>query len=272
MPEHPAYTLDEILRAIGEAGQRLSDIDASEGAAGNISVYVAERLDVRVAFPIAEIIELPVVAPELAGGMLIVTGSGRRLRDIASDPLASLGCLVVDPDGKTGQLFSSPKRIYRRLTSELNSHLAVQRTHVRPETALHTVIHAQPIHLVYLSHIARYQDPRYLNTRLLRWQPELIVNLPQGIALVPFHVPGSPELMAETVAALQRRHFVLWTKHGVMARAEGSVKHACDRIEYAETAARYEQMNLMNGELAEGLSVEQIREICRTYGIVQDIF
>lgn len=35
LPE-PYPDLDEILETIGEAGQRVSDIEASEGAAGNI--------------------------------------------------------------------------------------------------------------------------------------------------------------------------------------------------------------------------------------------
>jgi hypothetical protein len=47
------------------------------------------------------------------------------------------------------------------------------------------------------------------------------------------------------------------------ARSDRSVKRAVDRIEYAETAARYEYLNLTNGEAGQGLSDEEIREICR---------
>lgn len=36
-----------------------------------------------------------------------------------------------------------------------------------------------------------------------------------------------------------------------MARSDQSVKRAADRIEYAETAARYEYFNLRNGEPAD---------------------
>jgi rhamnulose-1-phosphate aldolase len=38
--EAPFPGLEEIVAAVGEAGQRLSQIDASEGAAGNISVFL----------------------------------------------------------------------------------------------------------------------------------------------------------------------------------------------------------------------------------------
>jgi len=100
---------------------------------------------------------------------------------------------------------------------------------------------------------------------LLRWQPETILNLPEGIAFVPFQVPGSAELMATTVAAMRNHQFVLWAKHGVMARSDVSVKRAVDLIEYAEAAAEYEYRNLVLGEPSEGLSESEIRAIRLTY-------
>jgi rhamnulose-1-phosphate aldolase len=36
----PFPDVDEILAAIGEAGLRVAGLDASEGAAGNISMYI----------------------------------------------------------------------------------------------------------------------------------------------------------------------------------------------------------------------------------------
>jgi rhamnulose-1-phosphate aldolase len=57
-----------------------------------------------------------------------------------------------------------------------------------------------------------------------------------------------------------------------MARSDVSVKRAADRVEYAETAAKYEYLNLRIGEIGEGLSVEEIRAICRTFDVKQNIF
>src|SRR5512142_815320 len=110
MIEAPYPELDELLSLIGEAGRRLSEIEASEGAAGNISVYVGWPMDPRRKFPIAEPIELPIVAPELAGkGGFLITGSGRRLREIKDDPAANLGFVVVEGDGRAGTLYTSPR-------------------------------------------------------------------------------------------------------------------------------------------------------------------
>jgi rhamnulose-1-phosphate aldolase len=269
----PYPDLNELLTLIGEAGRRMSEIDATEGGAGNITAYIGWPVEPRRIFPNAEPFELPEPAPELAGHAFLVTGSGRRLREIIQDPAANLGFLQVDEGGATATLYTSPRRLFARLTTEFNSHLAVHLDQVRlTGTNFHAVIHAQPPYLTYLSHIPRYQDESYLNHHILRWQPEMIVNLPEGIGYVPFCLPGSAELMAATVAALRTHRVVLWGKHGVMARSDLSVKRASDRIEYAETGARYEYMNLVNGELAKGLSPDELRTICAAFDVKQTVF
>jgi len=271
--EAPYPTLDEIMGYIGEAGQRLVEIEAGEGAAGNISVYMGWDIEPGTRFPLAETYTLPTAAPELAGRYFLVTGSGRRLREIQTNPEANLGLLRIEAEGRTGTLYTSPSRLFQKLTSEFNSHLALHRDQIsRNDLNFHAIIHAQPLHLVYLSHIARYQDTGYLNRHILRWQPECIVNLPEGVGFLTFMLPGSPELMLATVRSMRDHRMVLWAKHGVIARSETSVKKACDLIEYAETGARYEYLNLTNHGLAEGLTAHEMRMLCDALGVQQTIF
>jgi rhamnulose-1-phosphate aldolase len=273
MLQAPYPELDDLLEMMGEAGKRLSEIEASEGAAGNISICLRWPIELRTRFPVIDEIELPQPVPELAGATFLVSGSGRRLREIIDEPVASIGCLVVNEGGLTGKLFVSYQRRFERLTSEFNSHLAVHYDQMLSSgTNFHAIIHAQPPQLTYLSHIPRYQDEGYLNTHLLRWQPETIVNLPEGIGFVRFRVPSSPELMAGTLASLRQHRIVIWAKHGVMARSDVSVKRAVDRVEYAEAAAKYEYFNLCAGEIGEGLTVDEIRAICQTFNVQQSIF
>ncbi len=269
----PFPSLEEIIESIGDAGRRLSEIEASEGAAGNISVFVGWPVDLRAAFPLEESLLLPQAVPALAGGFLLVTGAGRRLREIKSEPAANLGAVVVGPNGLTASLLTSSRRLFPKLTSEFNSHLAVHHEQVhRTRSNFQAVVHAQPLHLTYLSHVPAYRDEAYLNHRLLRWQPESIVNLPEGLGVVPFRVPGAPELMELTVSALREHRLAVWSKHGAVARSDRSVKRAVDRIEYAETSARYEYMDLLAGAKADGLSPQEIKAICKSLGIEQDLF
>lgn len=264
----PFPELSEILTSIGHAGARVAAIDAGEGAAGNISVCIGWPIDARRVFPVTEQIALPLPAPHLAGHLIVVTGSGRRLRDVASDPAANLGAVLVDAGGETGTLHTSPLRLFEHLTTEWNSHLAVHDDTVeRTATNLHAIVHAQPPHLVYLSHLADYGDEAFLNKRLLRWEPETIINLPQGIGVLPFMLPGSPRLMESNVQRLRNHRIVIWSKHGVMARSNISATRAVDRIEYAETAARYEYMDLVNGGRGAGLTDDEMQEIVTAFDV-----
>jgi len=253
---------------MGAAGRRVCEIDASEAGAGNISLYLGWDVEVRHRFPVSEQLTLPLATPALAGHTVLVTGSGRRLRQIADDPLAAVGALRVDPGGATATLWTAPHRTFERLTSELNSHLAVHRDQVaRRGLTFQAIVHAQPVHLTYLSHIPAYRSDEALNGALLRWEPETVVSLPDGIAVLDFMVPGSAELMAANVAGLRGHEIVLWAKHGVMARSDVSVTRAVDRIEYAETAARYEYLDLVAGRPAEGLTVGERRQVAVEFGV-----
>jgi rhamnulose-1-phosphate aldolase len=269
----PYPELDDLLTMMGEAGRHLAKIEASEGAAGNISVCLRWPVELRTRFPLISEVELPQPVPELAGATFIVSGSGRRLREIIDEPAANVACIVVDEGGRTGKMHMSYHRRFEHPTSEFNSHLAVHYDQVcATGTNFHAIVHAQPLHITYLSHIPLYQDAQYLNTHLLRWQPETIINLPEGVGFIPFEVPGSSELKAGTVAALRQHRIVIWAKHGVMARSDISIKRAADRVEYTETAAKYEYLNLQIGEIGAGLSVDEIRKICATFSIEQNIF
>jgi rhamnulose-1-phosphate aldolase len=264
----PFPSLDDILASIGEGGQRVANIDAGEGAAGNISVCIGWPIEVRGRFPAAEPIDLPLPAPHLGGHTLIVTGAGRRLRNLAANPVANLGAVVIAADGRRATLYTAPTRLFERLTSERNSHLAVHDDTVeRTGTNFHAVVHAQPPHITYLSHLPSYRDEDHFNRQVLRWEPETIVQLPAGIGILPFMVPGSDELMAANVASLRRHRIVVWSKHGVMARSDVSVTRAVDRIEYAEAGARYEYMDLVAGGMGEGLTREETRAIVDAFDI-----
>ena len=268
-----ALELNSLLTQLGQVGKRLSELGAAEAAAGNLSICFRECLEITTYFPLMQRIELPVPVPDLAGVTLIVTGSGRRLRDIFEAPTANLACIVVESGGLTGQMFTSPDCQFKRVTSEFNSHLAVHHDQMRSrDIKLHTILHGQPLYLTYLSHLSEYQDQQYFNLHLLRWQPETILNFPTGMGVLPFILVGSAQLTVETMLAMREHPLVVWSQHGVIARSDDSLLHVLDLIEYAETAAHYEYLNLIGGNLSEGLSPEHLREVCGSWNIKQNIY
>jgi rhamnulose-1-phosphate aldolase len=266
-------SVGSLLNEMGEVGKRLSEMGATEGAAGNISICVRQPLNVTEFFPDPAMIELPVPAPDLAGAILIVTGSGRRLREIADAPTANLACIVILDGGLQGMMFTAPDAQFKRVTSEFNSHLAIHQDQMRIRPAsLHTVVHAQPRHVTFLSHITKYQNGEFLNTHLLRWQPETIMNFPEGIGVLPFLLPGSQQLMKETMLSMRDHQMVVWSQHGVISRADESILHALDLVEYLETAAQYEALNLLTGEKSDGIEPESLRAIAGIWGVKQKVY
>ncbi len=262
-----------LLKEMGEVGKRVSMIGAAEGAAGNISVCVRDTVELREYFPQVTWIDLPVPAQNLIGATIFASGSGRRLRDIAESPTTNLAAIIVEDGGKTGRMFTAIDCPFKRVTSEFNSHLAVHNDQMKLRPVkLHAIVHAQPKHLTFLSHRAQYQNEHYLNTHLLRWQPETILNFPEGIGVLPFVLPGSEQLMIESVVSLREHNLVVWSQHGVMARADDSILHALDLVEYAETAAEYEILNLSTGDGSSGLSPEHIRAVADSWNVKQKIY
>lgn len=263
----------DVLDALGDTGRRLVEIQASEGASGNISVLLGWNVPAPEEFNEVEEIDAPLVVPELAGASFFVTGSGRRLRELDRDPLSILAFVTVLEGGKRCTVATAPQRLFEKPTSEFNSHMSVHALHVRNGgQGLHTVLHAQPLYLTYLSHIEEYRDERTMNRSILRWQPETMVTVPEGIGVLPFMMPGSETLRQATTEKMKSHRIVLWSCHGVMTRTARSVKKAVDLIEYVEAAAHYEYLNLMAGGRSQGLSDENMRTIAQTFGKTQVFF
>lgn len=107
---------------------------------------------------------------------------------------------------------------------------------------------------------------------LLRWQPELIVNLPKGIGFSPYILPGSKELTLTNAKFFNIHQLVVWAKHGVIACSENSIKHTVDYFKFVEACTHTEYLNLTLGEIGEDLPIENIRAFCIALNIKQDIF
>ena len=266
-------TLDEILTSMGRAGRRLNEIDACEAGAGNISVCVSWDLDIQSRFPESEDLDLPWTVPALAGRTVLVTGSGSRLRDILDDPEANVSAVRVHEGGASGTWFTSPRKEFVRPTSEFNSHLAVHEDQVTQRAVdFQALIHAQPPYLVLLSRIPSLRTDREMNRRILRWEPETIVQLPQGVKVLAFMLPGSQELMENNIMGLRDHEIVLWAKHGVMARSDVSALAGVDKVEYAETGAMYEYRDMAGGGLGEGLTDGEMKAVIDAFHVPSDLY
>jgi rhamnulose-1-phosphate aldolase len=261
--------LDTWFRELAEAGARLSQIGALEGAAGNISLFLPAETPELLQYVTSVYSER--VNIDLSGhaglppGVILITGTGRRLRDIASRPGAVLCAILIEESGRT--------MLHRALghnvepTSEIDSHLSIHASCLGGEPSVHAIIHAQPPSLTFLSHIPAYRQHERLNRQLLRWQPETFVMLPEGIGVLPFETPGTARQGVGTAWAMRHQRLVIWAKHGVVARSARGPMAAADLIDYAEAAAIYEVNDLQAGRPADGLTLAEMRAIASRFGV-----
>lgn len=281
---HPT-TAAAILDSMGRAGERLDHMGACEAGAGNISVSIRQTPpDLDDFFPETSLIDLPVAVPGLAGWTFFVTGSGCRLRDVREAPRENVSVVIVQEGGTRATWRTAPERAYAKPTSEFNSHLGVHEDQVtRRGLDFQAVIHAQPPYLVSLSHIPGLRTQHDFNHAVLRWEPETIVQVPAGIKVLDFMVPGGEELGAANVAGLRDHQIVLWSKHGIMVRSDDSPLAAVDKVEYVETGAMYEYRNrLLTGAVAaagldrtqtgEGLLESESKRVIEAFGVDTDLF
>lgn len=261
--------LDFWFRELAEASVRLGQLDAIEGAAGNVSLFLpAETPEL---MPYLHSVYSERAEFDLSGngslppGVLIISGTGRRLRDIAKRPGDILCAIAIGDDGGA-TLHRTPGHGVEP-TSELDSHVGVHSACLAGQPSIHAVIHAQPPKLTWLSHIPAYRSAARLNRQLIRWQPETVVMLPEGIGVLPFEVPGTAKHGVGTAWAMRQQRLVVWAKHGVVARSSRGPLAAVDLIDYAESAASYEVTDLLAGRPADGLSLDEIRAVASRFGV-----
>lgn len=166
-----------------------------------------------------------------SGAWYLVSTTGSRMREIATDPWPSI--LLVNQQ-RAGERFYPADR---KPSREWNCHhllLGHLREQGREELAL---LHAHPNSLIVLSHLPGLSEAQLLNDALSDSLPEFTLFLPRGVALVPYAPPGSAELARTSAEAIAGRDALIWARHGFIC-AGIDLASALDRIQVAEKAAR----------------------------------
>ena len=256
--------LEKQILQVGEIAQYLWQNGWAERNAGNISVNVHEYLEDNDFEDLNEypVFALSTVYSELAGKYFFVTGTGKRMRDLARAPMKNAIIIRIADDGASYTMISRFKsETYEfRPTSELPTHLGIHQLIARRGSKEKVIIHTHANELVALTHNPQFKSAEALNHMLWGMHPEAMVFVPKGIGFVPYILPGSQEIALETIKNLQNHDIVLWEKHGVFAIGE-SVLDTFDTIDIIAKSAKIYFMCKNAGFEPEGLSIEQLNEL-----------
>ncbi|MBQ1969046.1 MAG: rhamnulose-1-phosphate aldolase [Flavobacteriales bacterium] len=226
---------------------------------GNISVRVSEALsEEEIKTPaIGPRVELPAVMSHLCGEVFYVTGTGKRMRYVASSPWDNGSLIRISDDGSYYEI------IYKnpiRPTSELPSHLSMHNYLRSIGRDSRVVLHTHPTDLIALTHSAHWLDSENITHMLWSMIPECRIIVPRGVGIVPYRVPGTMELAASTIEQLTTHDVVFWEKHGILATGADVV----DCFDVIDTLSKSAQIYLTArtaGFVPEGMTCEQLDEL-----------
>ncbi len=254
---------EEITEVAGYLWQR----GWAERNAGNLSYNITEAMnEMPPGFDFDEARPLGVACPHLAGQMILITGTGTRMRDVWKNMYANTCIIYLNDDGTAYRLLKKPELDHLVLpSSELPSHLAIHdmlRARGRSEKV---VVHTHPDHLIALTHIREFCDEERINNMLWSMQPETLVFVMDGLGFVPYLRTGSHEIAQATIEALEDHRVILWEKHGCLAIGNDA-HEAFDLIDIADKSAHIFFTCKNAGYEAEGISKKALDALRNKFG------
>ncbi len=256
--------LEKIVLDVAEIAQYLWQNGWAERNAGNISVNINDIIRGHEFNDLSEfpIFQLNKSYIELSSKYFFVTGTGKRMRDIAKSPMKNAIIIRISEDGNSYTLISRYKSdTYEfRPTSELPTHLGIHQMIAQRGTNEKVIIHTHANELVALTHNPEFKNTDTINTVLWGMHPEAMVFVPKGVGFVPYIMPGTEEIAQATIIELKHHDIALWEKHGVFAIGE-TVFDTFDSIDIISKSAKIYFMCKSAGFTPEGLDSKQLYDL-----------
>lgn len=255
---------DDISVAAGYLWQR----GWAERNAGNLSINLTKTIpEFPPGLDFHPAIELDIAYPHLKNNIIVVTGTGTRMRDVNKDTYANTCLIFIDDSGKSYrkvQKFDLPTE--PDPTSELPSHLAIHDMLVAENRKEKVILHTHPNKLIALTHIKEFSQESKINNLLWSIQPETCVFIHDGLGYVPYIQTGSHDLAKATIKKFRIHRVVLWEKHGCLAIGENA-EEAFDLIDIAEKSADIFFTVKNAGYKFEGISEKDLEDLREAFGL-----
>ena len=208
--------LKKALDSVSEVTGYLWQKGWAERNGGNLTLNITEYVDEQMkAMPaISGVLPIGVVLPNLKGCWFYCKGTGKRMRDLARDPMSAGSIIRILDDCASYEIVADSVIVP---TSELPSHLALQDYAIAQGSNYKATLHTHPIELIAMSHSQEFLDSKHLSEVLWSMIPETLAFAPLGIGVVPYALPSSVELADATLELIKRYDVVLWEKHGTVA-------------------------------------------------------
>lgn len=214
-------------------------------------------------------VPLGVQADNLRGEFFMTTAAGAHMRSVPLDPDATTGIVEVNPAGDAWRIVWGFKN-GSVPTSEFPSHFAVHAVRKEVTGGVDRVLyHAHPTQVVALTNVLPL-DARTFTRALWKALMESMIAFPHGLGVVPWMVPGGPEIAEATAAALRSYDACVWAHHGLFCPGKDfdaafGLAHTVEKAAGVYATAR--AMNGGSDEFANVIPDEGLRGIAAAYSL-----
>ena len=202
-------------------------------------------------------------APELAGKIFLVTGTGKYFKNVQRDPETNLGLIRIASDGTTAELLWG----YRdggRFTSELPAHLMSHSARLSVDPANRVLMHTHPTNTLAMTHVHSLDEKAFSRT-LWGTCTECIIVFPEGVGALPWMICGNNEIGVATAEKMKQFRIVLWALHGIYGAGK-TMDEAFGLIETVEKGAEL-YMKCLGHPIINRISDKQLDELANAFHI-----
>lgn len=251
--------LKKALDSVAEVAGYLWQRGWAERNGGNLTLNITEYVDdeMRAMPAISKVLPIGVTLPHLKGCYFYCKGTGKRMRDLARDPMAAGSIVRILDDCASYEIIADSVIVP---TSEISSHLSLQDYMIECGCGYKATLHTHPIELVAMSHSNEFLNSEHLTKVLWSMIPETLAFAPLGIGVVPYALPSSTELAGPTLELIKKYDVVLWEKHGTIAVGPDMME-CFDQTDVLNKAACIYKTAKEFGFTADGMTPEAVQRI-----------
>ena len=238
----------------------------AERNGGNITVNITAHVDdaMRTMPAIGGPYAIGKTLPHIKGCWFYCKGTGRRMRDLAREPMQNGAVIRILDDCASYEIVAD---LPVAPTSELPSHLAMHDYLLAKGSPYRASLHTHPIELVALTHSRAWMEKDAATRMLWSMIPETKAFCPRGLGMVPYMLPSSVELAEATIRAIDEDYdVVMWEKHGVFA-VDVDIMDAFDQVDVLNKAAQIYIAARNMGFEPEGMSDAQMKQLSEVFGL-----
>ena len=159
-------------------------------------------------------VSMGVTGANLAGEYFLSTGSGKYFRNVILDPADSLCVVEINDRGDSYRIVWGLVN-GGRPTSEFPSHFMNHSVRVAAtDGACRVIYHAHPANVIAMTYVLPLTD-RDFSRALWKSATECPVVFPGGVGVVPWMVPGGPDIAMATCEKMKEYEAAVWAHHGL---------------------------------------------------------